>query len=316
MLGELNATLVSLTLRFKPLTRIKPFLGNLVSCNQSAFIPGRHIQDNILLTQEIMRGYNRKRGPKRVAFKIDIQKAYNTINWEFLKALEGFGFHEKMVNLIMQCVIIVAYTLNVNGDRIGYFKGGRGLRSMNEEESNAISFILPFVTGKLPVKYLGLPLIAKRWKWPNDWYDKFSRITSLNIPAIDAGIADKIVWKTNNGMITEFSVSIVHQDLSRQSLITPWWKLSVLQGMIGAGNGNNINSILKRLLLVACVYHIWQERNNRIFKDSMKSSEEVFKGIVEVIKYKPLGITMKDSKVVRYVEDKWKISCKKNKQKS
>ncbi|GJS88717.1 RNA-directed DNA polymerase, eukaryota, reverse transcriptase zinc-binding domain protein [Tanacetum coccineum] len=113
------------------------------------------------------------------------------------------------------------------------------------------------------------------WKWPNDWYDKFPLITSLNVPAIDVGIADKLVWKTNNEMINEFSISIVHHDFSRHNPITPW-----------------------------------------IFKDVMKSNEEVFKGIVEVIKYKLLGITMKDSKAVRYVEDKWKISCKKNKQKS
>ncbi|GJW24027.1 RNA-directed DNA polymerase, eukaryota, reverse transcriptase zinc-binding domain protein [Tanacetum coccineum] len=109
--------------------RIKPFLGKLISCNQSAFILGRRIQDNILLTQEIMRGYNRKGGPKRVDFKIDIYKAYDTVNWEFLKkVLKGFGFHEKMVIWIMQCVTTVTFTLNVNGDRIGYFKGGRGLR--------------------------------------------------------------------------------------------------------------------------------------------------------------------------------------------
>ncbi|GKE78342.1 RNA-directed DNA polymerase, eukaryota, reverse transcriptase zinc-binding domain protein [Tanacetum coccineum] len=223
MLGELNATLVSLIPKFhtpekvtdfrsiaycnvlykyisKIITnRIKLYLGKLVSCNQSAFILGRHIQDNILLTQEIMRGYNRKRGPKRVAFKIDIQKAYDIVNWEFLtNVLKGFGFHEKMVNWIMQCVSTVAFTLNVNGDRFGYFKGDdllvmchgdaisvgvikkaldtfsavSGLvpnnskstafyRSMNEEECKAIGSVLPFVTGKLPVKYLGVPL--KDW---------------------------------------------------------------------------------------------------------------------------------------------------------
>ncbi|GJT98779.1 RNA-directed DNA polymerase, eukaryota, reverse transcriptase zinc-binding domain protein [Tanacetum coccineum] len=670
MLGELNATLVSLIPKVQTLKRIKPFLEKLVSCNQSAFILGRHIHDNILLTQEIMRGCNRKGGPKRVAFKIDIQKAYDTVNWEFLKkVLEGFGFHEKMVNWIMQCVTTAAFTLNVNGDRIGYFKGGRGLRqggpispylftlimevfslillreidhepnfqyhfgckdiklshvcfaddllvmchgdaisvgvikkaldafsavsglipnnskstafygSMSDDECNTISSILLFVTGKLPVKYLGVPLIAKRlgedysllqesihvywasvfllpttvindinkllktflwsqsdtakgkakvawssickpndqgglglkdlqiwnqallskhvwdiagmkeslwvkwvhsvklrgksiweisvdqedswgwknllsikdqikdrvaykigngrnvsmwfdnwsdigplfqhityrdlyderldrglkvsdlidndgWKWPNDWYGKFPMITSLNVPTIAADIDDKLAWKTSKGMITEFSVTSVYHDLRGQSPIAPWWKLiwfaqcipkhsfimwlaiqdrlttqdklqrwgnqavnrcclclnhsedlkhlffqcsfstdvwnraqlmgdmkinmndwqSVIQGMIDAGNGDNIKSILRRLLLAACVYHIWQERNNRIFKDSMKSGVEIFKGLVEVIKYKLLGITMKDSKVVTDMEVKRKISCKKYKQ--
>ncbi|GJT05644.1 hypothetical protein Tco_0840106 [Tanacetum coccineum] len=148
MLGELNATLV-LT------NRIKFSLKNLVSCNQSAFIPGRHIQDNILLTQEIMKGM-----------------------------FCCFGFHKKMVNWIMQCVTTVAFTLNINGERVGYFRGGRGLRlgaldefsvcfglhpnhskstvffgSMKEDECSAISVILPFVAGKLPVRYLSVPLI-------------------------------------------------------------------------------------------------------------------------------------------------------------
>ncbi|GKC89296.1 RNA-directed DNA polymerase, eukaryota, reverse transcriptase zinc-binding domain protein [Tanacetum coccineum] len=99
------------------------------SSNQSAFIPGRNIQDNIMLTQEIMKGYNRKGGPKRVAIKIDLQKAYDTINWKFLKCtLKEFGFHVKMVHWIMECVSTAGFTLNVNGKRIGYFKGGRGIR--------------------------------------------------------------------------------------------------------------------------------------------------------------------------------------------
>ncbi|GKA68204.1 hypothetical protein Tco_0768121 [Tanacetum coccineum] len=101
----------------------------------------------------------------------------------------------------MECVTIAGFTLNVNGQRIGYFKGGRGLRqvmchedvnsvrvirraldefsecsgllpnnsksiiffgSLNDEEKQAILNVLPFADGKLPVKYLGVPLIAKR----------------------------------------------------------------------------------------------------------------------------------------------------------
>ncbi|GJW92197.1 retrovirus-related pol polyprotein from transposon TNT 1-94 [Tanacetum coccineum] len=166
-----------------------------------------------------------------------------------LNVLVGFGFHKKMVNWIMQCVTTVAFTLNINGERVGYFRGGRGLRlgypispylftlimevfslimlreinkeplfqyhfgckslkvshvcfandllvmchgdttfvgiikraldefsvcfglhpnhskstvffgSMKEDECSAISVILPFVAGKLPVRYLSVPLI-------------------------------------------------------------------------------------------------------------------------------------------------------------
>ncbi|GKF55138.1 hypothetical protein Tco_0165478 [Tanacetum coccineum] len=65
--------------------------------------------------------------------------------------------------------------------------------------------------------------------------------------------------------------------------------------MIDVGSGNNIKSIIKRLFFGASVYHIWQEGNNRIFKDSKRSSEEVFKSIVEMIKLKLIGTTVKDS---------------------
>ncbi|GJT02020.1 hypothetical protein Tco_0823189 [Tanacetum coccineum] len=60
--------------------RIKHCLTNLVSPNQSAFIPGRSIADNILLTQELMHNYHLDRGPPRCAFKVDIQKAYDTVD--------------------------------------------------------------------------------------------------------------------------------------------------------------------------------------------------------------------------------------------
>nr|GEV09257.1 protein reticulata-related 3, chloroplastic-like [Tanacetum cinerariifolium] len=77
-------------------------LGNIVSINQSAIVPGRRIYGNLLLTQELMRNYIRRRGPPRCAFKVDIQKAYDTVDWSFLETiLVGFGFHPKMVQWIM-----------------------------------------------------------------------------------------------------------------------------------------------------------------------------------------------------------------------
>ncbi|GJU41490.1 RNA-directed DNA polymerase, eukaryota, reverse transcriptase zinc-binding domain protein [Tanacetum coccineum] len=69
------------------------------------------------------------KGPKRCSMKIDIQKAYDTVNWKFLEnALRLFGFHTKMVHWIMTCVATPSYTICLNGERHGYFKGGRGLR--------------------------------------------------------------------------------------------------------------------------------------------------------------------------------------------
>ncbi|GJU60592.1 sugar transport protein 13 [Tanacetum coccineum] len=60
--------------------RIKGSLHCLISPNQSAFVPGRSISDNILLTHELMHNYHLDRGEPRCAFKVDIQKAYDTVD--------------------------------------------------------------------------------------------------------------------------------------------------------------------------------------------------------------------------------------------
>ncbi|GJS49209.1 hypothetical protein Tco_0599330 [Tanacetum coccineum] len=94
-----------------------------------AFVLGRSIADNILLTQELMHNYHLDRGPSRCAFKVDIQKAYDTVDWAFLNSvLMGFGFHERMIAWIMECVSSTSYSICINGNLHGYFQGKRGLR--------------------------------------------------------------------------------------------------------------------------------------------------------------------------------------------
>ncbi|GJX36031.1 RNA-directed DNA polymerase, eukaryota, reverse transcriptase zinc-binding domain protein [Tanacetum coccineum] len=153
LLGEVNATVISLVPKIKTPNKVsdyrpiaccnviykciskiltnkmKSVLRKLVDENQSAFIAGRQITDNILLAHELLRGYNRKSSRKKCAFKIDLQKAYDTINWDFLgKSLSGFGFHSKWIKWVMTCITTAKFTINVNGDIVGYFNGGRGLR--------------------------------------------------------------------------------------------------------------------------------------------------------------------------------------------
>nr|GEW37969.1 reverse transcriptase domain-containing protein [Tanacetum cinerariifolium] len=90
--------------------------------------PGQ-IQYNILISQELLKGYDRKNGPKRVALKVDLHKAYDTVNWNLLEDdLKGFGFHMKMVQWIMKCVTSTSFSIAINGENYGFFKGGRGLR--------------------------------------------------------------------------------------------------------------------------------------------------------------------------------------------
>nr|GEV13307.1 putative reverse transcriptase domain-containing protein [Tanacetum cinerariifolium] len=78
---------------------------------------------------ELMHNYHLERGTPRCAFKVDIQKAYDTVDWDFLRIiLLGFGFHQKMVSWIMECVTSMSYSICFNDSLHGYFKGKHGLR--------------------------------------------------------------------------------------------------------------------------------------------------------------------------------------------
>ncbi|GJS81749.1 ribonuclease H-like domain-containing protein [Tanacetum coccineum] len=73
----------------------------------------------------------------------------------------------------------------------------------------------------------------------------------------------------------------------------------IIHEMSSMGNGNNIGILVRRLVFAACGYYIWQERNERIFKDERNKSNDVFNVIVENLKCKLLSITVKDSNAMR-----------------
>lgn len=59
--------------------RMKLVMPNLINMSQSAFIPGHNISDNVLMAQELFRGYTRETGSPKCALKIDLHKAFDSI---------------------------------------------------------------------------------------------------------------------------------------------------------------------------------------------------------------------------------------------
>ena len=110
--------------------RLKLILGELISPNQSAFVPGCLISDNTILAYEMTHYMKRKRKGKDVhmALKLDMSKAYNRVEWPFLEGiLKRMGFNETFVQLIMKCFTTVSYRFRVNGDLTEVVQPGRGL---------------------------------------------------------------------------------------------------------------------------------------------------------------------------------------------
>lgn len=109
--------------------RLKLVLGDIISDNQSAFVKGRSILDNILLSHELVKGYNIKHISPRCMVKIDIQKGYDSVEWPFLRyLLLELGFPFLFKKWIMACITTVSYSVCVNGEITKAFHAKKGLR--------------------------------------------------------------------------------------------------------------------------------------------------------------------------------------------
>lgn len=111
--------------------RLKVSLTKLISPQQATFIPGRLIQDSILVAHEGFHFLRQKKGGRyaHLALKLDFNKAYDRIQWDFLKAvLKRLGFYDTWIRWVMDCVITVQFSVVVNGENRAFFTPSCGLR--------------------------------------------------------------------------------------------------------------------------------------------------------------------------------------------
>lgn len=111
--------------------RLKPCLKSLISDRQSAFVEGRLLTDNALITFEVNHFMKRRtQGKSGVAgLKIDISKAYDRLEWAFIRSMmDKFGFHAIWVDRVMKLVQTVSYNFVHNGNLFGNVEPHRGVR--------------------------------------------------------------------------------------------------------------------------------------------------------------------------------------------
>ncbi|WZZ70410.1 hypothetical protein YC2023_081780 [Brassica napus] len=128
--------------------RLKMLLSRIILENQSAFVQGRLLMENVLLASELVRGYHKEAVSPRCVMKIDISKGFDSVQWEFvlkslsamgskafdsvqwefvLKSLSAMGFPERFTHWIKLCITSPSFSVQVNGDLAGYFQSSRGL---------------------------------------------------------------------------------------------------------------------------------------------------------------------------------------------
>jgi len=114
--------------------RLKKILPSIINDTQSAFVHGRLITDNVLVTFETMHHINMKKDGKKgeMTLKLDISKAYDRVEWGCLdKIMEKLGFESRWRKLLLTCISTVTYSIQINGKPNGHIVLSRGLRQGN-----------------------------------------------------------------------------------------------------------------------------------------------------------------------------------------
>eukprot|EP00253_Pinus_taeda_P017975 PITA_17975 len=108
--------------------RLKPLPPTLVESEQSGYVEGRQILDNIVQAHEVVHSLtnNKKAG---MIMQLDIAKAYDKLNWTYIrKVLASFGFDHNWIRWVMALVTSPSFSILVNGSPSETFIPSRGLR--------------------------------------------------------------------------------------------------------------------------------------------------------------------------------------------
>ena len=108
--------------------RVKKVIEKVIDGSQSAFLSNRGLLDSVLVVNEVLDDLKRRR-KSGVIMKLDFEKAYDSVSWEFLFYMMGrLGFCERWIQWIRACLESATISVLVNGSPTKEFKPSRGLR--------------------------------------------------------------------------------------------------------------------------------------------------------------------------------------------
>ena len=101
-------------------SRLRSVVAKVVSPNQHAFVHSCQILDASLIANECI-DYYLKSNQAGVLCKLDIEKAFDHVSWEFLLTiLKKMGFPDKWMKWISFCISTVKYSVLINGGSFGF----------------------------------------------------------------------------------------------------------------------------------------------------------------------------------------------------
>jgi len=109
-------------------SRFKTVLSDLTEYDQTGFLKGRSISENICLINNVI-SYTHSKGIPGLLHFVDFEKAFDTIEWSFVrKTLEHFGFGSSFINWISLFYTDIQSCIINNGWSGGSFELDRGVR--------------------------------------------------------------------------------------------------------------------------------------------------------------------------------------------
>ncbi|GAU41930.1 hypothetical protein TSUD_139160 [Trifolium subterraneum] len=108
--------------------RLRQVIGSVISKSQTAFVKDRKILDGILIANEAV-DEARKSKKELMLFKVDFEKAYDSVDWGYLDNVMGrMSFLALWRKWIKECVCTATASVLVNGSPTNEFPLERGLR--------------------------------------------------------------------------------------------------------------------------------------------------------------------------------------------
>jgi hypothetical protein len=129
--------------------RFSVIIDRLISQQQSAFIKGRFIFESVVSPHEIIHEVYRRK-EKGLVFKIDYEKAYDSVNLDFLyEIMQLRGFGDKIISMIKKITEGGSVGVKVNDVEGDFFPTGKGLRQGDPFAPLLFNFVVMHVFSKM-----------------------------------------------------------------------------------------------------------------------------------------------------------------------